>query len=48
MTLDQFHDDTVSVEVNRFGDREASVVQGLHVGELLGGRDARKVNPGMV
>jgi hypothetical protein len=45
MSLYEFHDDAVAIEVVGLGDGEAAVVQGLHVGELFRSRNARKVNP---
>lgn len=35
MTSQEFHDKCMSVEINRFGNWESSVIQGLHVSVFL-------------
>lgn len=44
--LHQLHNHAVPVEVDGPRHREAAVPQRGHVGELLGRRDARQVQPG--
>lgn len=43
--FDQFHDDAVPIEIDRFRHGKASIVQRRHVGKFTCGRNAGQIQP---